>query len=65
MRAANHKHRPGDLILDRYMPEATEEEREQARDNLYSFAAVILRMCTRIARERGGRIRPPKGGRLQ
>lgn len=65
MRDADHTRQPGDLILDRYMPDAKLEEREQARDNLYSFAAVILRICTRIARERGERIRPPKGGRLQ
>ena len=27
--------RPGDLILDRYMPDATQEEREEGRANLF------------------------------
>jgi hypothetical protein len=44
--------RPGDIILDRYMPDATEVERENARENLYAFASVILRLCSRIAAER-------------
>lgn len=44
--------RPGDVILNRYMPNASEAEREDARSNLYALAAVFLRICTRIARER-------------
>ena len=44
--------KPGDVILDHYMPDATEAERETARANLYALAAVILRICTRIAQER-------------
>ena len=52
MEATRRERKPGDLILDRYMPTATNAEREAARDNLYAFSAVILRMCTRIAHER-------------
>jgi hypothetical protein len=43
--------RPGDQIIDRYMPDATEEEREAARANLYAFVAVLLRIATREALE--------------
>jgi hypothetical protein len=43
--------RPGDLILDRYMPNATEEEREEARANLKAYVAVVLRKKQRLARE--------------
>ena len=43
--------RPGDLILNRYMPNATEEEREEARDNLRAYAMVVLRIATRLATE--------------
>lgn len=41
--------RPGDVILDRYMPDATAQEREAARANLYGFVAVLLRIATREA----------------
>lgn len=44
--------RPGDVILDHYMPNASEADREAARENLRAFAAAILRICTRIADER-------------
>jgi len=43
--------RPGDLILNRYMPNATEEEREAARENLREFAIVIVGIAERIAKE--------------
>jgi hypothetical protein len=43
--------RPGDLIVDRYMPGATQEDRDAARANLYAFAAVLLRCATRRANE--------------
>ncbi len=42
---------PGDLILDRYMPNATETEREEARETLRAYAMVILRIATRLATE--------------
>ena len=43
--------RPGDLILNRCMPNATEENREGARDNLRAYATVVLRIATRLATE--------------
>ena len=42
---------PGDVFLNRYMPHATHEEREEARQNLYEFFAVLLRIATRRANE--------------
>lgn len=44
-------HRPGDTILDRYMPHATSEEREIARANLRRFARLLLRVKERRDRE--------------
>ena len=50
--AAETPHRqPGDLILDRYMPHATTEEREAARENLRAFAAVVVGIAKRLALE--------------
>lgn len=43
--------RPGDLILDRYMPNATEEEREEARANLAAYAAAVIAIQQRLERE--------------
>ena len=43
--------RPGDLILDRYMPNAAETEREEARETLSAYAMVVLRIATRLATE--------------
>jgi hypothetical protein len=51
MTTPSHKPRPGDLILNRYMLNATEEEREAARENLRAYATVILRIATRLATE--------------
>ena len=45
--------RPGDLIINRYMPNASEEERGKARENLYAFIAVLVRIATRLAQEEG------------
>ena len=45
------KRRPGDLILDHYMPDASDTEREEARENLRAYAAVVLRIATRLATE--------------
>ena len=44
-------HRPGDIILNRYMPDATTEEREAARENLRKLARFILRVEERKMRE--------------
>jgi hypothetical protein len=51
MNAPPHKPRPGDLILNRYMLNATEAEREEARENLRAYATVILCIATRLATE--------------
>ncbi len=32
---------PGDLLLDRYLPDATNEERSEARQNLCAFAKAM------------------------
>lgn len=44
-------YRPGDLILNRYMPDATKEEREVARENLREFAVVVIGIAKRLAKE--------------
>ena len=51
MDTPQRERRPGDVIVDRYMPTATLEEREAARANLYAFVAVLLRCATRRANE--------------
>lgn len=51
MDAESPHHQPGDLILDRYMPHATVEEREAARENLRAFAAVVVGIAKRLALE--------------
>ena len=43
--------RPGDLILDKYMPNATEEERGAARENLRKYAVIVVGIAKRLARE--------------
>lgn len=43
------EYRPGDVILDRYLPSATAEERETARENLYRFARLLIRVHERLA----------------
>lgn len=39
--------RPGDLLLDKWMPNATPEERERAHDHLRRFAKALLRIAMR------------------
>ena len=51
MNAPPNKPRPGDLILNRYMLNATEAEREEARETLRAYATVVLRIATRLATE--------------
>ena len=43
--------RPGDLIIDRYMPNASDAEREEARENLRLLAGVLMRIEDRLAQE--------------
>jgi len=37
-------HQPGDFILDHYLPDATPEEREEARAHLFAFVAWQMRI---------------------
>jgi hypothetical protein len=43
--------RPGELFIDRYMPNATEAEREEALKNLQDLIAILVRIDERLARE--------------
>jgi hypothetical protein len=36
--------KPGDYLLDRYMPNATPEKREEAREHLRQFARFLIRV---------------------
>ncbi|MGO8754662.1 MAG: hypothetical protein ACLQHK_05470 [Gallionellaceae bacterium] len=49
MDAIKPNRQPGDLILDRYMPHASTEVREAARENLRAFAAVVVGIAKRLA----------------
>ncbi len=51
MTAETPHRQPGDLILDRYMPHATVQEREAARENLRAFAVVVVGIAKRLALE--------------
>lgn len=42
---------PGDRILDRYMPNATIDERDAARENLRRLARFLIRVHERLERE--------------
>ena len=44
-------HRPGDVLLDHYFPDADEETRERAREAFRDFAHFLLRIGERIAAE--------------
>ena len=43
--------RPGDIILDRYLPGASEEKREEARENLKRLARLFIRVRERLSRD--------------
>lgn len=53
----NDESRPGDLFIDRYMPGASAEEREEAIANLDRFVAVLVRIDARLEQEKRDRIR--------
>ena len=42
-------HRPGDIILDRYLPNASPEKREEARENLRRLGRLLIRVHRRLA----------------
>ena len=43
--------RPGDLILDHYLPNASKEERELARERFREYALHLIRIGKRIRSE--------------
>ena len=40
--------KPGDVILDRYMPKVTEQEREEARAILLAFVSALAVVARRL-----------------
>lgn len=38
---------PGDLIIDRYLPDASDGERDEARDDLRRFARALINVAVR------------------
>lgn len=40
--------RPGDLIIDRLMPDCTPEERDEAHENLRALFGVFLAVAERL-----------------
>ena len=44
-------HRPGDYILDRYVPHLSGADRELARERLQGLAKLLLRIALREVRE--------------
>lgn len=42
-------HRPGDIILNQCLPNASIEERETARENLRRLARLLVRVHERLA----------------
>lgn len=44
--------RPGFFIIEKYMPDATAEAKEEAYQNLRDLVAVLVRINARLARER-------------
>lgn len=47
-------YRPGDPIIDRYIPNATSEQREEARAALLKHALLLIRWGERVLDERAG-----------
>ena len=43
-----HHKKPGDYLLDKYLPNANEETRERARDAFRDFAFLLLRIGDRL-----------------
>jgi len=55
MRPPNKSNRPAGLFLDRYMPNVTEKEREEAYENLRGLIAILVEIDERLAREKRAR----------
>lgn len=43
--------KPGDVILDRYLPSASPEVREEARRRLYAYVGTLLKTAMRLDEE--------------
>lgn len=55
--------KPGDLLIDRYMPGATAEERERAHERIRAVVSVLIQIDERVSRE--ARIREKSGGAVE
>ena len=51
MKIKKTNYRPGEIFIDRYMPKATEEAREEAYANLRALVALLVRIDERLALE--------------
>ena len=49
--------KPGWLIIDRYMPNATPQEQETACENLVSLSKLLVRIDERLYEEKQGEAR--------
>ena len=47
-------HRPGDIILEHFVPHLNDEDRELARERLQHFAGWLVGIAMRQAREEMG-----------
>jgi len=50
------KKRAGDVLLERYFPDADEETRERAREAFRDFAFFLLRMGERLELDEPGEV---------
>lgn len=44
--------RPGFIIIERYMPDASATEREEAYSSLREYVAILMRIEERVKKER-------------
>lgn len=54
MQEPTHERRPGQLFIDRYMPNANEQEREDAYQNLRELVAILVEVDDRVTQEKCG-----------
>lgn len=60
----HNEHQPGDIILHHYLPDATSEQREEARAQLHAFIDWQMRIIMRQMREEADSRRTPQGDTL-
>lgn len=51
-------YRPGEIFIERYMPKATEEAREEAYANLRALVALLVRIDEHLTLEEQERLNP-------